>query len=92
MPQDRDKQRGKAIVVDGETSGHSGGQQAAPRKLTAVACIDCRKRKRKVITNPILARPKSRRNVTLADESPTTVQWRATIMFSVPDQRVVLHV
>jgi len=55
MPQDKDKQRGKAIVVDGETSGHSGGQQSAPRKLTAVACIDCRKRKRKVITNPVLA-------------------------------------
>jgi hypothetical protein len=55
MPQDRDKQRGKAIVVDGETSGHPGGQQAAPRKLTAVACVDCRKRKRKVITNPNLA-------------------------------------
>ncbi|KAI5201853.1 hypothetical protein E4T39_04974 [Aureobasidium subglaciale] len=47
MPQDRDKQRGKAIVVDGDTPGPSGGQQAAPRKLTAVACIDCRKRKRK---------------------------------------------
>ncbi|THW71935.1 hypothetical protein D6D19_06952 [Aureobasidium pullulans] len=47
MPQDRDKQRGKAIVVDGETPGHSGSQSSAPRKLTAVACVDCRKRKRK---------------------------------------------
>ncbi|KAG9527445.1 hypothetical protein KCU93_g5092, partial [Aureobasidium melanogenum] len=47
MPQDKDKQRGKATVVDGETPGASGGQQSAPRKLTAVACIDCRKRKRK---------------------------------------------
>lgn len=92
MPQDRDKQRGKAIVVDGETSGHSGGQLAAPRKLTAVACIDCRKRKRKVITNPILAQTGLRRDATLADRSSTTVQRRATIMFSVPDQRIVLHV
>lgn len=55
MPHDREKQRGKAIVVDGEASGHTSGQQTAPRKLTPVACIDCRKRKRKVITNPILA-------------------------------------
>jgi hypothetical protein len=54
MPHDREKQRGKAIVVDGETSGHTSGQQTAPRKLTPVACIDCRKRKRKVITNPVL--------------------------------------
>ncbi|KAH0370246.1 hypothetical protein KCU65_g2669, partial [Aureobasidium melanogenum] len=47
MPQDKDKQRGKATVVDGETPGPQSGQQSAPRKLTAVACIDCRKRKRK---------------------------------------------
>ncbi|KAH0353023.1 hypothetical protein KCU81_g1557, partial [Aureobasidium melanogenum] len=47
MPQDKDKQRGRATVVDGETPGAPGGQQSAPRKLTAVACIDCRKRKRK---------------------------------------------
>jgi hypothetical protein len=54
MPHDREKQRSKAIVVNGESSGHTSGQQPAPRKLTPVACIDCRKRKRKVITNPIL--------------------------------------
>ncbi|KAH0018949.1 hypothetical protein KCU78_g6970, partial [Aureobasidium melanogenum] len=47
MPQDKDKQRGKATVVDGETPGPQSGQQTAPRKLTAVACVDCRKRKRK---------------------------------------------
>ncbi|KAI4718287.1 hypothetical protein E4T48_05458 [Aureobasidium sp. EXF-10727] len=52
MPQDRDKQRGKTTVVDGETPSSSSGHQNAPRKLTAVACIDCRKRKRKVFSNP----------------------------------------
>ncbi|KAG9801255.1 hypothetical protein KCU68_g22917, partial [Aureobasidium melanogenum] len=47
MPQDKDKQRGKPTVVDGKTPGPRGGQQTAPRKLTAVACVDRRKRKRK---------------------------------------------
>jgi hypothetical protein len=92
MPQDRDKQRGKAIIIDGETSGHSGGQQMAPRKLTAVACIDCRKRKRKVITNPLFPPPIFRRVATLTDRCSTSVQRRQAIMFSLPDQRVVLHV
>jgi hypothetical protein len=51
MPQDKDKQRGKAISNDGDTLGQSGSHSTtAPRKLTAVACVDCRKRKRKVIT------------------------------------------
>ncbi|KAH0209428.1 hypothetical protein KCV03_g10310, partial [Aureobasidium melanogenum] len=47
MPQDRCKQRRRTTVVDAKTPVPSGGHRNAPRKLTAVACVDCRKRKRK---------------------------------------------
>jgi hypothetical protein len=77
MPHDRGKQRGKAVVADGETDGHSGGQHAAPRKLTAVACIDCRKRKRKVMTSPNLAQRIFILSQTLADGYSTSVQCSA---------------
>lgn len=90
MPQDKDKQRGKTTVVDGETPGASGGQQSAPRKLTAVACIDCRKRKRKVNNNlypTIFARL-----VRVADKCSNPVQWRATFMLCLSNSRTVMHV
>ncbi|KAI4751493.1 hypothetical protein E4T52_16051 [Aureobasidium sp. EXF-3400] len=47
MPQNGAKQRGRATVVDQETPVHLGNQLKISRKLNAIACADCRKRKRK---------------------------------------------
>jgi hypothetical protein len=48
MPHKQDEQLDKVTVVDVGKIAALGNRTTASRRLTAVACVDCRKRKRKV--------------------------------------------